>query len=160
MDARTAIKDALAMAEMVSLAYLGDLDDTELMQRPHAACNHLNWQIGHLISSEHEMMSKLPGNTMPPLPNGFSEMYSKEKAASDSAADFASKDELMTAYKTQRAATLAALDVTSAEQFDQPTGIDYAPTVGSLFAMQGAHWMMHCGQWVIVRRNCGKPVVI
>jgi hypothetical protein len=29
-----------------------------------------------------------------------------------------------------------------------------------MLSMQGSHWMMHAGQWVIVRRNLGKPVLI
>ena len=71
-----------------------------------------------------------------------------------------SKEELMAAYQAQRAATLAALDKQTADDFDKPSGVDYAPTVGAMFAMQGAHWLMHCGQWVIIRRLNGKPVVI
>ncbi len=32
----------------------------------------------------------------------------------------------------------------------------YAPTIASLFSMIGSHWMMHAGQWVIVRRELGR----
>ncbi len=160
MDARTAIHDALAMADMVSMAYLADLSDAELMQRPHPECKHINWQLGHLIASEHEMMNHAPGLSMPALPEGFTDRYSKENASVDDPAVFATKDELLAAYRVQRAATLAALEQATPQDFDQPTGLSYAPTVGALFAMQGAHWMMHCGQWVPVRRNCGKPITI
>lgn len=158
MDANSAIKESLAMGEMVGMAYLGDLSDAEFMERPHTKCNHLNWQVGHLILSEHQMMAKIA--PMPELPAGFAEKYSKEAAGSDDAKKFATKNELMAAYKTQRTATLAILSKLTAAQLDEPSGVDYAPTKGALVALNGAHWLMHCGQWVIIRRNHDKPVVI
>ena len=160
MDSRNAIKTALDMAEFVSMTYLSDLSNDELMLRPHPQCNHLNWQIGHLIVSEHQLMAKVVPGGMPALPEGFADKYSRDTANSDQQSQFESKDVLMQAYKTQRAATLNALAATSDGQFDASTGVDYAPTVGSMFSLQSSHWLMHCGQWVIVRRNLGKPVVI
>ena len=94
------------------------------------------------------------------MPPGFAEKYAKETAASDDPRHFASKDELLQAYQAQRAGTLAILERTSQEELDAETGIHYAPTKAAVFGMQAAHWLMHCGQWVIVRRNNGKPVVI
>lgn len=148
------------MAEMVGMAYVGDLSDAELMDRPHADCNHLNWQIGHLICSEHALVSGMSPGAMPALPEGFAAKYAKEAAKSDDPSHFATKDELLRTYREQRDATLAVLAACSAEDLDAPSGVDYAPTRGALLQMQGAHWLMHCGQWVIVRRQHGKPVVI
>lgn len=160
MNAKKAIKDGLDMGEMVGMAYLGDLSDTELMQRPHPECNHLNWQVGHLIASEHGLMSKVAPGKMPELPEGFEAKYQKDSTCSDDPSQFATKDELLSVYKTQRAATLQILDALSDDDLDTPTGVDYAPTFGAMVAMQGAHWLMHCGQWVVVRRQNDKPVVI
>jgi uncharacterized damage-inducible protein DinB len=160
MDAKSALKEALATADMIGTAYLSDLSDAEFMQRPHPACQHINWQVGHLIASEHAMLSGIAAGKMPPLPEGFAEKYSKETAGCDDPATFATKAELMEAYQAQRAATLAVLEGLSAEELDKETGVSYAPTYGSTISMQGAHWLMHCGQWVIVRRNNGKPIVI
>lgn len=160
MDAATAIKGNLDMAEMIGMAYLGDLSGTELLQRPHPECHHLNWQVGHLVCSEHQMMETLAPGAMPALPAGFIEKYSKGTADQQDPSKFATKDELMQAYQDQRAGTLAILAKMTPQEMDEPSGIDYAPTKGALLRMQGEHWMMHCGQWVIVRRNCGKPVVI
>jgi uncharacterized protein (DUF1330 family) len=36
----------------------------------------------------------------------------------------------------------------------------YAPTVAAAFSMLGSHWLMHAGQWVIVRRELGREIVI
>lgn len=160
MDAIDAIKGSLNMAEMVGMSYLKDLDDAQLMQRPHPQCNHLNWQIGHLICSEHQMINAIAPGTMPALPAGFAEKYTKEAASSDDPSQFATKDQLMQVYQAQRDATMAQLAKSTPADLDSPTGVEYAPSKGAMFRMQGEHWMMHCGQWVIVRRNNGKPVVI
>lgn len=160
MNAQTAIRNSLETAEMICMSYLSDLSDEQMMQRPHPKCNHLNWQVGHLIASEYQMVNQIAGGKLPELPAGFADMYGKETAGSDVASDFKSKDELLAIYKQQRAATLAVLAEMSDEDFDAPSGIDYAPTAGSIMQMQGAHWLMHCGQWVIVRRECDKPVMI
>ncbi len=160
MDAAEAIKGSLDMADMIGMSYLGDLSDQELLNRPHPECNHINWQIGHLICSEHQMINQVVPGSMPELPAGFALKYAKDTASSQDPSQFATKDELLQTYKQQRAATLEALAKTTPDQLDGPSGVDYAPNVGAMFRMQGEHWLMHCGQWVIVRRSCGKPVVI
>jgi hypothetical protein len=159
MNSCDALKLAIEGGNMVCTPYLADLSDEEMMLRPHPNCNHIKWQLGHLIASEHQMMdSAIPGS-MPPLPDGFAEKYSKEAAASDDPSAFDSKAELMRVHAEQRAATLAALDGLSDADLDKPTPEamqQYAPTIGAAFAMQCTHWLMHSGQWVIVRRATGR----
>jgi uncharacterized damage-inducible protein DinB len=94
---------------------------------------------------------------MPALPAGFAEKYSKETASSDNASQFCSKTELLKVAAEQRAATLAALANLADADLDKQTGIPYAPTVGSLFSLQGSHALMHAGQWAVVRRQLGHP---
>lgn len=160
MNSREAIKVSVDTADFVAMSYLNDLSDADLFHRPHPLCNHINWQIGHLVTSEHNMLSGIVASGMPALPEGFAAKYSKETGVSDDPALFASKEELMSTYKAQRAATLSALEGMSDSQLDAATGVDYAPTVGAMLTMQGSHWLMHCGQWVIVRRMLGKPIVV
>lgn len=157
MDARQAIRCGLDMAQHVALAYVEDLTDAELMLRPHPQCNHINWQLGHLIVSEHDLLSTEGGFVMPPLPEGFAAKYTKETQRSDNPGDFATKAELLRAAAEQRQGTLAALEKVTEADLDRPTKLDYAPTLGALFSLQGSHWLMHAGQWVIVRRQLGKP---
>ena len=102
------------------------------------------------------MLTKIAPNTTPPLPAGFAEKYSKDTATSDDPKAFCNKDELLKAHRQQRAATLATLDKMSDEQLDGPSGFDFAPTIGSLLSMQGSHWLMHAGQWAVVRRQLGR----
>jgi hypothetical protein len=157
MDSRQAIGQSLKAADMVCMSYLGDMNDQELQRRPHAKCNSLYWQLGHLIVSEHKMVSQIASGKMPQLPAGFAEAFASQP---DPAAPTFSRDQLFEVYRQQRAATEAALAQTSDDQLDQPSGIHYAPTVGSVFSMQATHWLMHCGQWVIVRRELDKPILI
>jgi hypothetical protein len=160
MDSRAAIKLAIDMGDLVAKSYLNDLSDADFMRRPHPSCNHINWQVGHLIASENQMGNLAVPGSMPPLPSGFAEKYTRETVSSDDPAQFASKEVLMRVYAEQRAATLAALETVTDQDLDKATGMNYAPTVGSMFSLQGSHWLMHVGQWVIVRRQLGKPIVI
>ena len=159
MDTKSAIRTALDTANMISTSYLGDLTDEEMMHRPTPACNHIKWQLGHLITSENQMISACYPDSMPELPDGFAEKYTKETSKIDDAAAFDCKDELMKQYEAQRAGTLALLDKVSVEDLSKeaPEPIrSYAPTYGAAFLMQDAHWMMHAGQWAVIRRQLGR----
>ena len=163
MNSREAIKNAMSTSEMVCMAYLNDMNDDELMMRPQQDCNHINWQIGHLIASDHQMVSGCLPDAMPALPEGFAEKYTRETCTKDNAAEFCNKEELFSVYKQQRSAAQAALDKLSDDDLDKPTPEEmkaYAPNVGAAFSMLGSHWLMHAGQWAVVRRQTGKPIVM
>ena len=159
MNANEAIKSALATAEMISMAYLEDLTDEEMMIRPIEDCNHIKWQVGHLIASENKMIDSCCPGTMPELPAGFAERYASQHSTNDDNAAFDSKADLLALYKEQRSGTLETLASLSEEQLDADAHESirlYAPTVGSAFIMQDTHWMMHAGQWAVLRRKLGR----
>jgi hypothetical protein len=159
MDTKTAIRTALDTANMICTSYLGDLTDEEMMHRPTPGCNHIKWQVGHLIASENQMINACYPDSMPGLPGSFAEKYTKETSKSDDATAFDSKEELLKHYEAQRAGTLALLEKVSADELDKesPEAIrGYAPTFGAAFLMQDAHWMMHAGQWAVIRRQLGR----
>ena len=156
MQARDALRLSIDMGKLISLAYLEDLTDAEMMKRPFPGCNHITWQVGHLIASEHSMIEKIAPGSVPPLPTGFAEKYTSETSKRDNPGDFHTKAELMAAFESTRAGTLAALARESDADLDKPTGVDYAPTVGAMYELQGSHWLMHVGQWAVVRRQCGR----
>lgn len=163
MNTREAIASTIQIGDVVCNAYLNDFDDGDLMMRPHADCNHVNWQIGHLISADHEMVNGCLGETIVDLPEGFVDKYSKENRISDDPTAFCSKAELLELMKSVHDSILEKLKTLGDEDLDQPAPEEmrsYAPTVGAVFNMIGAHWLMHCGQWVIVRRQLGKEIVI
>jgi hypothetical protein len=156
MNAKEAIKLGIDSAHMLSLGYIEDLSDQELLHRPAKGANHINWQMGHLIASENEMINQAASGSMPPLPVGFAQKYTKETATKDDAAAFLKKADLLKTYEEQRAGTLKALTKLNDADLDKPSGVSYAPTVAALFSMQGTHWLMHAGQWAVVRRQLGR----
>jgi hypothetical protein len=135
------------------------LSDEDLLRRPHPQCNHVNWQVGHLIAAEHQMMEQLKPGGMPPLPDQFATRYAKETQRNDDPSQFCTKEQLLRTHAAQRAGTKRMLSLYNAEDLDRETGVDYAPTVGAMIGLQSSHWLMHAGQWVIVRRELGKPLL-
>ncbi len=62
-----------------------------------------------------------------------------------------------------RGASLAALDNYPEPDFDKagPEPMrSLCPTMGDMFMLIATHPMMHAGQFVVVRRQLGKPVLI
>lgn len=162
MTTKDAIRNTLEMGNQVLMAYISDLSDDELFTRPGPGCNHVAWQLGHLIASENMMMSGI-GAEMPPLPDGFAESHTPETAKSDDEAKFHKKDLYLGQMATQRAATLAALSSMSDADLDKPAPEsmrEYCATAGAAFNLVGMHMFMHAGQFVPVRRKLGKPVLI
>lgn len=160
MDARIAIKAGLKGSEEVCMGYLNDLKDEELFVRPVPGCNHIAWQLGHIISGENQMMGAIAPGKMPALPPGFVEKYTKTTATSDDPKAFHTKAEYLRLAAEQRAGTLAILAGLSDADLDQPSPEkmrSYAPKVVNLVNLQGLHWLMHAGQWAVVRRKLGKP---
>ena len=160
MDSRQALKCGIAGGQKITDAYLGDLTDADLLVRAVPGTNHIAWQLGHLIAAENMMLEALRPKSMPPLPEGFREKHNKHTAVSDDPKAFLSKAEYLDAMKKQRAATLAVLDSLSDDELGQPAPEalrGFLKTVGDVFAMQGTHWVMHAGQWALIRRTLGKP---
>jgi hypothetical protein len=157
MNARDALKRSIEMGRTIALGYIEDLTDDELMKRPHPDCNHIKWQLGHLICGEHALVDKVVPGSMPALPPGFADRYGRESARSNDPAAFDTKAELLKVFEAQRTGTLAALARVSDADLDRQTGIEYAPTVGAVFELQGSHWVMHAGQWAVIRRQLGRP---
>ncbi len=159
MNSQDAIKIGIDCGNLISLGYLGDLTDQDLLHRPCAGCNHINWQLGHLIVSEHNLINQVMPGAMPALPEGFAAKYTSETSGNDDPKTLATKDQLLKVQAEQRAATLAALAKISDADLDKPTSLDYAPTVAAMFSLQGSHWLMHAGQWAVIRRQLGhKPM--
>lgn len=162
MGIGTHIKHELQLPAFTVQAYLQDLTDDDLMRRPVENANHIAWQLGHLIESEHNLNNMVCPDSMPPLPNGFAAKHAKENAASDDKSAFCTKEEYLKAMEEQRAGTLALLDKLSDEELEKPSPEPiqkFGATVGAVIAGQSAHWMMHAGQWVIVRRQLGKEAI-
>ncbi len=161
MTAKHVFNEAVEFSQKVTTAYLSDMSDADLLVRPVPGANHIAWQLGHLIASAHEMGTML-GHKMPELPAGFAAAYSAETAKSDDPAGFAGKDEYLALLDKMRAAAKAAVDATPEADLGKPAPEpmrEYAPTIGAALLVLGLHELMHAGQWAVVRRKLGKPVL-
>ena len=154
------IKATFRLPESIVTHYLEDLTDAELLVRPLDNMNHIAWQLGHLIASENFHISQISPSRMPALPAGFSERHTQVTAGSNDPADFYPKADYLHWMKQQRLGTYAVLEELSDEALEQeaPKSIRYfGATVGAVIAGESTHWMMHAGQWAVVRRKLGKP---
>jgi uncharacterized damage-inducible protein DinB len=157
MNARDAIKISIDCGSLVALGYLEDLTDEELLHRPAPGANHINWQLGHLIWSDHHHLELGAPKFLRPLPVGFTDLYNADTASVDDPTKLLTKAELLAAREVQQQATIEALYQQSDEELERETGIFWATTVAALFSMAGSHWLMHAGQWAVIRRQLGRP---
>jgi uncharacterized damage-inducible protein DinB len=163
MDVKSAIKETFGISNMVLNSYVGDFTDAELMRRPGPGCNHVAWQLGHLISSECGLMNQIQAGSAPQLPSGFEEKHAKENTGSNNPADFLTKQEYADLATKVHAAVIALLDAYPEKKLNDPSPEHFRsmfPTMGSMFLLIATHSMMHAGQIVPLRRELGKPVVI
>jgi len=163
METKQALQTTMNMGLHVLSTYVSDLSDADLMQRPSKDCNHLAWQLGHLIASEVQLLESVCPGKAADLPEGFVEQHSKETRGSDDPNQFCNKEEYEALFKQVRQVTLTALEELPSEDLDLPGPEwirDHCPTVGHLFTLIGTHPMMHAGQFAVARRELGKPVLI
>jgi len=160
MNVHDAIKNTCAMTDNICRGYLSDLTDSDLLVRAVPNSNHIAWQLGHLIAAEHQFGEAINPGSMPPLPAGFAKKHDKTTATSDDPKAFLKKDEYLKVYGEVRAGTLKTADKLTESELDKPGPEEFrsfCPTVGSVLLMQPTHWMMHAGQWALIRRKLGKP---
>lgn len=163
MDAKDAIRSSANLSSMVLASYISDLNDADLMRRPGSGCNHLAWQLGHLIASEVHLLASIAPGAGVELPEGFATAHARENAENDEPSAFLTKEQYQELWQQVRSATLKALDDYPASDLDQPAPEhfrDFCPTMGDMFLLIVTHPMMHAGQFVIVRRQLGKPILI
>lgn len=163
MNTKDTFRSAMNMSDTVMKAYLSDLSDADLMTRPSAGCNHLAWQLGHLISSEAMLLKGLAPDANVQLPDGFAKAHAKDQAGNDDAAAFCTKDEYLSLYDKVREASRAVLENYPEPDFDAPSAEHFRknfPTQGDVFMLIANHPLMHAGQFAVARRNLGKPVLI
>ena len=161
MKAQDAIRSTLTSTQYMLGMFLNDLSDADLLVRPVPAANHIAWQLGHLIAAEGNMLTPyIKDAGYPALPAGFAEQHNKEAAVKDTG--FLTKAEYLGLFNKVRQATIDAVGKLSDADLDAPTTgpmSQMVPTVGALLLLSGDHVMMHAGQFTVVRRKLGKPVL-
>ncbi|HZY83265.1 MAG TPA: DinB family protein [Gemmataceae bacterium] len=163
MQGTEAVRAALTSSQQLMGWYFGDLSDADLLVRPVPGANHIAWQMGHLIVAERGMVTgELPGTPYPELPAGFAEQHGKHTAAQDPPKGFGTKAAYLDLFNRVRQTTLGALTKLSDADLDKPTTgsmAKFAPKLGDLFLLLSNHDLMHGGQFSVVRRKLGKPVL-
>jgi DinB superfamily len=141
--------------------YLSDLSDADLAVRPAPGANPVGWQLGHMIVGEVMFFHKgIPGVKSPEIPAGFAEKHNTDAAKAEPPKGFFKKDEYLALFNQVRAATIAALDKLTDADLDKDSGLgDFCPTVGKTFLMCADHDLQHGGQFTVLRRKLGKPVL-
>lgn len=159
MTSKDVIRQLVEFGDSLIRMYISDLTDAELLVRSVPGCNHIAWQLGHIVGGTQHMLGSL-GIAGPALPDGFAATYEAQGAASDDPARFATKAQYLALMDQAKAAALAAIDATPDETLDNPgpeAMREYAPTVGAVLMLLGTHALMHAGQFVPIRRKLGKP---
>jgi hypothetical protein len=141
---------------------LADFTGDELMVRPVPGANHALWQLGHLVATTAYFASLVPGVKVPAIPAEWGERFGKKGQGVEDPKAFAGKGELLAAFKGIVDALAEGVRKLSPEDLDRPTPESlkgFAPTVGHLVGILAPHWTMHVGQFQVIRRKFGKPVL-
>jgi len=144
-------------------ATLADFSDQDMLTRPAPAANHALWQLGHLAVTEPWLMAKAGyPQALPTPPEGWGEKFNPKNNKVDDPAFFPKKDEVLAYYDKVRAAFASWVLTVKTEDLGKPMPPPvngFAPTLGSLLLQTPVHAAMHVGQFQVIRRKLGKPVL-
>jgi hypothetical protein len=163
MNGRGAIQAALEGTKFVLRWFVQDLSDADLLVRPVPAANHIAWQLGNVIVGDRYLVTEqLPDAAYPELPPGFADLHGPAGAGKDGPDGFLPKAEYLALFDAVRAATIATVGALSDADLDRPAvgriGA-FAPTLGHVFLLVSNHTLLHAGQFSVIRRKLGKPVL-
>ena len=154
-----ALESTLATLEML----VGDFTDAELLVRPVPGANHAAWQLGNVICGDPFLVTaELPGVTYPELPAGFADLHSGKGSNVDADAGFLTKDGYLTLLREVRASTVTAVRELSDADLSKPSSEKMrwaGPTLAHVLLFAAQHTMQHAGQFTVIRRKLGKPVL-
>jgi hypothetical protein len=163
MNGIQTIQAALGSTQYLLNEYVKDLSDADLLVRPVPGANHLAWQLGHLCWSEPMIVrGQLPDARYPSVPEDWKDLYGAKGAGNDGPAQFKKKAEYLTLFNEVRQATLAAVGRLTDADLDRPTKGEmapFAPKLGDMLVLVANHTLMHAGQFSVLRRKLGKPVL-
>jgi len=155
----TALESTKGTLEML----VGDFTDAELLVRPVPGANHAAWQIGNVILGDPFLVKAvIPNAVYPELPAGFTDLHGGKGAKLDSSPGFLTKDGYLKLLNETRAATIAAVSKLTEADPDRPSpeSMRWAgPTVAHVLLFVANHTIQHAGQFSVIRRKLGKPVL-
>lgn len=163
MNGIQTLQAALASTQFLTANYINDLSDAELLMRPVPGANHAAWQLGHVIAAEiHLVRMELPEAAYPELPAGFADAHAQTQTGKDGPDGFRSKADYVKLFNAVRQATIDTVGKLQDGDLDRATKgplAKFAPRLGDLFVLVSNHALMHSGQFSVLRRKLGKPVL-
>ena len=167
MKAIDIIRGALLATEQGTAALVEDMRDAALVQpgvrdgKPVG--NHALWLMGHLAYIEGEVPGILLGPAGGPNPvEHWASLFAPGTEPRADAGLYPSFDEVVDAYRTHRARTLALLDELGDANMDRapaapPPGFEESMrTFGETLMLITLHNMVHYGQIADARRAAGR----
>jgi hypothetical protein len=140
---------------------LADFSDADFFVRPCPGANHTAWQLGQVCTAERFFVGKYDPS-FPPTPAGWDKKFTKETAGNDDHSFFPKKGELLADLAKVRSATVAWVKTLKPTDLSKPGPEqlkDFAPTLGRVIALVIDHTTMHVGQFQVIRRKLGKPIL-
>src|SRR5437763_1406712 len=110
---------------------LGDFTDAEMLVRPCEGANHAAWQLGHLITSEAQLINMATPGAIPEQPAAFVERHGPK--GTQLIDGFDSKDRLLELLTQIRETSVKWVEGLSDADMDRPMPKaleGFAPTVG------------------------------
>jgi hypothetical protein len=163
MNVQQSLSAMLENSSRVLNAYIEDLSREDLMHKPAEGCNHLAWQLGHLIVSENNLIQMVRAGSGVELPADFVEHHGRQAFTDNDPSHFCDTKTYIELFDKVHAATHKLIASLNEADLDEPAPEMVRgrfPTMGHLMTLIAMHPMMHAGQFVPVRRTLGKPVTI
>ena len=141
---------------------ISDFSDADMLVRPTPTANHALWQLGHLAGAAAHFAQMAGAAVDLSEAMKIGEKCGKETSSVDDPAKFGAKDQWLAALEQ---ATVKLCEwvksLPEAELARKTTGpmADFAPTVGHVILMIPSHVQMHVGQFQVIRRKLGKPIL-
>jgi hypothetical protein len=162
MNTADILADLLGRGFKMMSDTLGDFSDADMLVRPCPNANHAAWQVGHLAVSQAGLVNSVKEGLIPPAPADFAAKFTKETVSNDDAAFFPKKAALLAQFARINDAAVAWARTLTPADLDKPTTgrmAAFVPTTAHLVAMLSNHIMMHMGQFQVIRRKLGKPIL-
>lgn len=154
--------DQFRVGSMLIEHFTADLTDKEYFVAPMEGTNHTAWVLGHIATIEDQAVARLTG-TAQRIPEATASLFAPGSKCVPDAEVYPSRDELDEMFRTARSSIVEAI-----KSFDESRWDDPAPegspsmfaTVGTYWAMQGAHQFWHIGHLTACRVALNKPRTI
>src|SRR5262245_23556143 len=159
MTSKSMIRTALNFGDMLMMSGLGDMKEAALTRPGKFGGNHAVWTAGHLTVIEGRLQKILHGTPNPV--EHWKPRCDWGSEPGDEASKYPPFDEVLGAYRSLRAKTLAYLDSLDESGLDRPPampppGLGGFETVGNALLTIAMHQCFHAGEAAVARRASGK----